>query len=504
MKFLHKFTLFLGAVVIFSCFFQFVVFNKFFISNTNSLLLDINERESKNVSMQLSENFNKIKKFLKIIASSEELINSQDLLDKFNSAIPEIDVITILDARGNVVRVSGSKHSPRFSNLAYREYFKEAIKGQIYVSDVFKTTRGSKVVVLSVPIIKKNTIDGVIVGTVRLQGSSLASMFDNKKFGKNGYIAILDRNGYVVYHLDKKRIGKKSVIFDKLQGKSGSKIIKDSSNEDQFIGYSKVPNLDWSVAVSTPTSEITNSRNIVNYEILALSITLGILTILLGTYTVRRYTKPLDKLIFSFNTLKNGYYKKIDLSSYKEEFHEMIRVYNKTIESLKETHNDLKEAADIDSLTGAYNRRVFNKLLNSAKKEIDNNSLESLEMLLLDVDYFKKLNDTKGHLAGDNILKNLTQIMREAAGEHSVFRFGGDEFAVVLRNISDEKLLFIAEMIRLKAEVSLEGCTVSIGVAKFPKDTDSVDELIDLADKALYISKESKNKVTIYSKLFLR
>lgn len=499
MKFLYKFTLFLGIVVIFSCSVQFVVFNKFFVSNTNSLLMDINERESKNVSKQLMENFNKIESFLKAVATSEEIRNSQKLLDKFNSTAPEIDVVTILDARGNILHVSGNKYSPTASNLAYRDYFKEAVKGKIYISNVFTTIRGSKVVTVSVPIIDKNAITGVVVGTVKLQGASLASMFDNKKFGKNGYIAILDSNGYVVYHPNKKRIGKRSVIFDKLHGKSGSKILKDFSGKEQFIGYNKVANLNWIVAVSTPTAEIMQSRNIVNYEILLLSIILGTLIILLGAYTVRRYTKPLDQLIFSFNTLKDGNYKKIDPSNYKQEFHEMVRVYNNTIESLKETHNDLEEAADIDSLTGAYNRRAFNNILSSVKQEINNSSLESLGILLLDVDNFKSLNDTYGHLAGDNILKKLTRIMKENSGDQSVFRFGGDEFAVVLRNISDEKLLSIAEAIRLKAEVSLEGCTASIGVARFPKDTGSIEELIDFADKALYISKESKNKVTVYS-----
>lgn len=499
MKFLHKFTLLLGAVVIFSCSVQFVVFNKFFISNTNSLLLDINEKESKNVSMQLVENFKKIENFLQVVAGDEEIRNNQELLDKLNSTASEIDVITILDAKGNILHISGNKYNPTVSNLAYRDYFKEAVKGKVYVSDVFTTTRGSKAVAISVPIIKKTGIDGVVVGTVKLQDTSLASMFDDKKFGKNGYIAIIDSTGHVVYHPDKKRIGRKSVILDKLKGKSGSKIMKDFSGKDQFIGYSKVGNLNWIVAVSTPTSEIMKNGNIVNYEILILSIILCALVILLGTYTVRRYTKPLDQLIFSFNTLKDGNYKKIDLSAYEEEFHEMVKVYNNTIESLKETHNGLEEAADMDSLTGVFNRRAFNNLLNRVNEEINDGMLEGLGVLLLDIDYFKRINDTYGHLAGDNILKKLTQIIKQCAGDQSTFRFGGDEFAVVIRNVSDEKLLSIAETIRSKAEVSLEGCTVSIGAAKYPKDTGSIDELLDFADKALYISKESKNKVTPYS-----
>ncbi|WP_406543558.1 GGDEF domain-containing protein [Clostridium ljungdahlii] len=188
--------------------------------------------------------------------------------------------------------------------------------------------------------------------------------------------------------------------------------------------------------------------------------------------------------------MKDGKYKKIEPHNYGEEFQEMVIVYNNTIERLKKEYNDLEEAADIDSLTGAYNRRAFNKFLSTLKQEMSNCGLGRVGALLLDIDNFKKLNDTSGHLAGDNVLKNLAEIMKSSAGDRSVFRFGGDEFAVVIRNISDERLLSIAEAIRLKCEETLNGCTVSIGAAKFPKDTYSIDKLIDFADKALYISKK--------------
>lgn len=190
---------------------------------------------------------------------------------------------------------------------------------------------------------------------------------------------------------------------------------------------------------------------------------------------------------------------KIDSSNYTEEYHEIIKVYNNTIARLEEEYSELEEAANIDSLTGALNRRAFDNLLSDVRHEINICSLESLGIILLDVDHFKNLNDTQGHLAGDKVLKRLAEIMKSAAGKKSVFRFGGDEFAVILRNVSDEKLLSIAEEIRLSGEVFLDGCTLSIGVSILPKDTYSVDELLDFADKALYISKESKNKVTMYS-----
>lgn len=500
MRFLYKVTLLLGILIVLSCFVQFIVFNKFFISNTNSLLLSTNEKASENVSMQLTESFNKVQSFLKTVAANEEIRENQELLNKFNGIIPEVDVVTILNSKGDILRMSGNVHSPSVSNLSYRDYFQHAIHGKTYISNVFTSTSGTKVIVISVPIVKNGSIDGVVVGTVKLQGNSLASMFDNKEFGRKGYIAVLDSKGYVVYHPNKERIGKKSVIFDKLQGKSGTKIMKDYSYKEQFVGFSKVSNLNWYVTVITPTDDIMTSRNIVVYETFIGSVIVGILIILIGIYTIKRYSKPLDKLIFSFNALKDGKYKKIDPHSYEEEFQEMIRVYNNAIERLEEAHNDLEEVANIDSLTCAYNRRAFNNFLSIVKQEISNCSLESLGVLLLDIDHFKELNDTLGHLAGDNVLKKLTQIMKSSAGDRSVFRFGGDEFAVVIRNVSDERLLSIAEAIRLKGEEALNGCTVSIGAAKFPKDTYSIDKLIDFADKALYISKESRNKVTIFTK----
>ncbi|WP_234121304.1 sensor domain-containing diguanylate cyclase [Clostridium hydrogenum] len=501
MKFLYKFTLLLGILIFLSSSIQFAVFNKVFISNTNSLLLNINEKASENVSMQLVENFKKIENYLKAVAADEEIRGNKELLNKINDIIPEVDVVTVLNSRGDIMQLVGNEYSPDVLNLSDRDYFKKAIQGKTYISNVFITHRGSKVVAISVPIVKNNKIDGVVVGIVKLQRTSLASMFDNKEFGENGYISVLDSKGYVVYHPNKARIGKKAVIFNNLREKSGTVITKDYTDTDQFVGYCKVPNLNWYVAVITPTAGVVRNKNIVNYETMFMAIILSCLIILLSAYAIKRYTKPLDKLIYSFNALKNGNYRKINSCNYKKEFHEMIRVYNNAIETLEETHNDLEEVAGSDPLTGAYNRRAFNNFITIVKQEINNNTLQSLGIVSLDVDHFKKLNDTGGHLAGDNILKKLTEIMKEIVGEKFVFRFGGDEFVAILRDVSSEKLLSVAEEIRLKSEASLEGCTVSIGVAEFPKDAYSMDELLELADKALYVSKKSRNKVTSIKKL---
>jgi diguanylate cyclase (GGDEF)-like protein len=382
--------------------------------------------------------------------------------------------------------------------LSQRDYFQHAIKGETYISGVYTSAQGREVVAIATPIIENGTIAGVVVGTVWLHENKLAMMFDNKSFGRNGYIAITDQRGIVVYHSDQDRIGKMGELVDSLQGVTGSLVMENYSGLEHYIGYSKVSELDWHVIVSTPTVELAQLRSMMLYEILTVLIFTILLVIVIGNYTVKRYMKPLEKLIEAFSSVKKGKYKKIPSYGYAIEFDEMIRVYNDTIRKLEEVHVGLKGAADIDGLTGAYNRRAFDKILELIKAELQSGSLDTLGIMLLDLDDFKRQNDTGGHLAGDDILKEFTAIAQSIVGIRSIFRFGGDEFAIILRNIPDVTFISYAEEIRLQCARKLTDCTVSIGIATYPKNADSIDELLAFADKALYISKDTKNKVTEY------
>ena len=498
MRFLHKCTLLFGTLIIISSCIQFIVFDRFFLAATDSLLLAINEKAANNSGSQLLTYFQKIENSLRIIASDPRIRNNQELLNEIATIIPEVDVIAILDKQGNISLASGTTRNVSGLNLSQRYYFQQAIQGKTYISDVYTSPSGRKVISIAIPIIESGNIEGVVVGVVQLHGDILASMFDNKSFGRGGSIAISDRQGNIVYHPNKERIGKKNVIVDKLQGVTGSGIMKDLSGFDRYIGFSKVSELDWIVSVNTPTTEIMQTRNMIIYEILTISLLAILVIVAFGTYTVRQYSKPIDKLIEAFSSVKKGEYKQIASYDYATEFDEMIQVYNNTIIKLEEVHATLEGVADLDGLTGAYNRRAFDNLLGTLTIEVETRALETLGILLLDIDNFKWLNDTDGHLAGDDILKKLTVIMQSIVGDQAVFRFGGDEFAIILRNISYETLMTFAEEIRSESEKTLRGCTISIGIAICPEDTDSIDKLLDFADKALYISKETKNKVTAY------
>jgi diguanylate cyclase (GGDEF)-like protein len=129
----------------------------------------------------------------------------------------------------------------------------------------------------------------------------------------------------------------------------------------------------------------------------------------------------------------------------------------------------------------------------------------SLSLLLLDIDHFKKINDTHGHLAGDAVLANLAQVLgRAVRNEDVVARFGGEEFAIILRAIGIDPAVQMAERLRRLVEatsaqaggVALKA-TVSIGVAGLPSTSvKTPEELVEVADKALYRAKaEGRNCV---------
>ena len=148
----------------------------------------------------------------------------------------------------------------------------------------------------------------------------------------------------------------------------------------------------------------------------------------------------------------------------------------------------------LDGLTGLYNRRYFNELMTLEFSKL-NRSQDTLSLLMIDVDNFKKYNDTNGHPAGDKLLKDAAQVFGSVVRDvDSVCRYGGEEFAVLLPQASKEEAALVAERLRAQANLYL-GATVSIGIGSAPADAQEAQALIDKADAALYQAKQTgKNK----------
>ena len=168
-------------------------------------------------------------------------------------------------------------------------------------------------------------------------------------------------------------------------------------------------------------------------------------------------------------------------------------------EELYKVNKRLKTLAERDVLTKLYNRRIFFNLLEREIKRAERYGT-TFSLLMMDIDDFKKINDTEGHLKGDEILVNLAKITEASIREaDTVFRYGGEEFVVILPETDMEGAKIIAERIRKCIEDNL-GITVSIGGALYESGLDE-EELIHRADLSMYASKNSgKNKVSFFEK----
>jgi len=158
----------------------------------------------------------------------------------------------------------------------------------------------------------------------------------------------------------------------------------------------------------------------------------------------------------------------------------------------------LKETSLRDPMTGLYNRRFLNELLESnVTSRISKDTIHSL--LMIDVDFFKKVNDTYGHDVGDEVIKKLSSIMKESIRNSDIaVRYGGEEFLLLLQNTTQETTLQIAQNIheKFKSEIfSVNGITfaktLSIGISYYPNDADTLWKTIKYADDALYNAKNS-------------
>lgn len=177
----------------------------------------------------------------------------------------------------------------------------------------------------------------------------------------------------------------------------------------------------------------------------------------------------------------------------------MINLLEKTTDDLRQNVLQLYQYASHDELTGIYNRASFNFYFNDVfdKKNKD----FSAGLFLIDVDHFKRVNDTYGHDVGDSVLKKLVASVNQVLPGNAVFcRWGGEEFVCIIENIRKEQALSIAERIRNKIESTkftpVPKITISLGVTIVDDTSESHKEVFKKIDDALYEAKEGgRNKV---------
>ncbi len=221
----------------------------------------------------------------------------------------------------------------------------------------------------------------------------------------------------------------------------------------------------------------------------------------------RMIERPGKNLIEAFD-LENGYAVELNVTPYMVESEEMGWLFSfRDITERKQAENRLREMAISDSLTGVYNRRYFFQL---AQSEIERSFRynRELTLIMVDIDHFKKINDTFGHPVGDQVLEALVSRCRTSLRMFDIIgRYGGEEFVILLPETGIEDAADIAERLRRQVEnivvMTAKGqatITISIGLTCYhPGKQVLLEQLIGQADQALYQAKEGgRNRISIY------
>jgi diguanylate cyclase (GGDEF)-like protein len=186
------------------------------------------------------------------------------------------------------------------------------------------------------------------------------------------------------------------------------------------------------------------------------------------------------------------------------ELRELAVGFNAMAENLQAQHAELVKASSPDALTGCLNHRQFILDFDREFSRV-NRYKDNLSLLMVDLDLFKSVNDTYGHLAGDVVLQKVAEAMStQLRASDTLYRYGGEEFVILLPETDSRGALTVAESIRRKVAdtaIVVDGqqtvtITVSIGVACFPQDTEKQEDLLKKADQAVYAAKNNgRNRV---------
>ncbi|HHN65991.1 MAG TPA: diguanylate cyclase [Nitrospirae bacterium] len=218
---------------------------------------------------------------------------------------------------------------------------------------------------------------------------------------------------------------------------------------------------------------------------------------------MKPYSEILQEANEELHRLNLSYeYLVIELRQAKEKAERLAR-------ELKAANERLRDLALKDGLTGLYNHRYFQELLDKELSRARRYN-HPISLIMLDIDHFKRINDTYGHPQGDVVLKEISRVIRDSLRDTDIAaRYGGEEFAIVLPETDLKGALSVAERLRSEVEALmpvLDGnrikVTISLGVTSIEDHSTVVEKkhLIDVADRALYCSKKKgRNRITIVS-----
>ncbi|WP_034943859.1 sensor domain-containing diguanylate cyclase [Erwinia oleae] len=363
------------------------------------------------------------------------------------------------------------------------------------------------VVLVSTPVWSKTgSYLGFVGGTIYLKKKSIVNEMLGEQFYRDGSsLYVVDDNDRVLYHQNGKLIGEKlpSIIGDRIGpgDLNGSREIDQADGESTLVGYATVPTPGWTIVAIKPTQTTLAPLSSLLLKVLQHSIPFALLTLLSAWILARLIALPLWQLARKASNMDApGVSKEINgIRAWYYEASQIKRTMLTGIGMLQDKIGRLKFEVQTDPMTSLLNRRGLNTVL-----EYFNATRQPFAVLALDIDHFKRVNDTWGHDIGDSVIKSVAQQLAKSSRQTDVVcRNGGEEFLIILPGADRTKAVDIAERVRENiAQLTLETIghiSISIGVAFWSADEMPLERAFKLADDALYQAKNAGRNCVVTS-----
>jgi diguanylate cyclase (GGDEF)-like protein len=446
----------------------------------------------------------------------------KDYLGSVREKIVDYQELMLLDLQGASVATSSDK----VTTVKLPEKWLERAQANKYNvgSAYWDETLQAAVIVIVQPIRTANErLLGVLVA--KLNFRTISKILMKYAQGEIGELYLITKDGFLL--VSSQSISAK-FLETKLLNNTTQKLFSQEGEPNAYLGYHNQPvvgalkrisELGWGVVAEKERAkayaQIVGLRNLTLALVVGLLFVIGLAAYLLSLSLVR----PLNRLTSGAGKVAGGDLEVDVPVSSRSEVGYLTEVFNDMVarlrqgreelasinETLREKNVELHEISITDSLTGLYNRK---HLMETLDKEVSRSQRHSrsFSLLVIDIDHFKKYNDTYGHLAGDEVLSKLASVFKESIRSSDyAARYGGEEFIIMLPEIGPEQGVEAAERIRHKvAEEIFSGdgesikVTISVGVACYPKNGEDAESVIRNADAALYEAKElGRNRVIL-------
>ncbi len=412
--------------------------------------------------------------------------------------------VAIVDAQGWVRAVSPDLFAGK-PTKAETPGAREALGKQVaLISQPYTSLAGNLVVFISHPVIDRDGhYLGYIGGTLYLKHKNILNDLLGEQYYQDGaYLYVVDQSSRLLYHPDPLQVGQivqgNPAIEAAIRGESGKQRLFSSQGVDMLAGYGSIPSVHWGIVAQKQTRATVAALNNLMLDVLRNSLPLAVLGFVIVWWLALLISRPLLQLADSAKEMESpGAVERIErVKSWYYEAAQLKRVMLVGVRLLHAKIGKLTSDAQTDSLTGLHNRRV----LESSLDRLESEGI-SFAVVAVDIDHFKRVNDTFGHDVGDHVLRQLGQLMRLNTRDGDVLcRVGGEEFLILLPNSTPEVALRISERLRQQVELApidtAGHITISLGVAHWPHTSSSTDEVLKQADTMLYAAKQAgRNRV---------